>query len=90
MFSTVDDQNNRGLAAKINIKQRLIDKKWKLFTNLSHEFAHRNFRTLQRWESIEFNRDWNILTNIGTKTIYKPILIYKNLIINILNIVLMF
>lgn len=71
LFSSIDNNLNKGAAAKVTIEQNIIDKKWKLNTKISHEYAHKNFRTLQRWESIEFNRDWNLLTNNGTKNFFQ-------------------
>lgn len=44
---------------------------------MNHEYAHQNFKTLQRWESVEFNRDWNLLTNKATKTIFNQNLTFK-------------
>ncbi|MGY8910971.1 MAG: hypothetical protein ACKVIG_14090, partial [Flavobacteriales bacterium] len=55
-------------------EQVLIDKKWQLSTNINHEYAHKNFRSLQRWESVEFNRDWNILDNNATKNYFQSAL----------------
>ena len=78
LFSSIGNSENKGLAAKITLQQKLIDKKWKLTSDLSHEYAHKNFRTLQRWESIEFNRDWNLLTNNGTKNYFQSALELKN------------
>lgn len=71
LFSTIDDQNNAGLAGKIGWQQILIDKNWKLSSDINHEFAHKNFRTLQRWETVEFNRNWNLLTNNATKNYFQ-------------------
>ena len=78
LFSTIDNNQNQALAAKIGWQQVLIDKKWELSTNISHEYAHKNFRSVQRWESIEFNRDWNILTNNATKNYFQSELLLKN------------
>jgi hypothetical protein len=71
LFSTIDDNQNKALAAKVGWQQILIDKKWQLKSNINYEFAQKNFRTIQRWESIEFNRDWNILTNNATKKYFQ-------------------
>ncbi|WP_299012590.1 hypothetical protein [uncultured Polaribacter sp.] len=67
LFSSIDDNTNSAVAAKVGWQQVLIDKKWKLTSDINHEFAHKNFRTLQRWETVEFNRNWNLLTNNATK-----------------------
>jgi hypothetical protein len=71
LFSFIGNNQNTGLAAKISWQQILIDKKWKLTSALNHEYAHQNFKTLQRWESVEFNRDWNLLTNNATKNYFQ-------------------
>ncbi|WP_218598157.1 hypothetical protein [Polaribacter sp. NJDZ03] len=71
LFSTVDDAQNKAIATKVNWQQTLIDKKWQLKSNMSHEFVQNNFKTAQRWESVEFNRDWNILTNNATKSYFQ-------------------
>ncbi|WP_157812213.1 hypothetical protein [Polaribacter sp. ALD11] len=78
LFSAIDNNQNTGLAAKIGWQQVLIDKKWKLTSVLNHEYAHQNFKTLQRWESIEFNRDWNLLTNNATKNYFQSELNLQN------------
>ena len=67
LFSTIDDNQNVAAAAKINWEQVLIDKKWKLTSKISHEYAQQNFFSEQGYEPVEFNRDWNILTNNATK-----------------------
>ena len=78
LFSNIDDNQNKALALKVGFKQILIDKKWKLSTNINHEYAHKNFKSIQRWESIEFNRDWNILTNNATKNYFQSEISLKN------------
>ena len=74
LFSDIDNDQNKALAVKVGLEQVLIDKKWKLSTNINHEYAHKNFRSLQRWESVEFNRDWNILDNNATKNYFQSAL----------------
>ncbi len=71
LFSTIGDDQNVALAAKVNWRQTLIDKKWKLTSKISHEFADKNFFSEQGWEPVEFNRDWNILTNRATKNFFQ-------------------
>ncbi|MGJ8743049.1 hypothetical protein [Polaribacter sp.] len=71
LFSSLDNHQNTALAAKIGWQQLLIDKKWKLKSNINHEFVQENFKTIQRWETVEFNRDWNILTNNATKNYFQ-------------------
>ena len=78
LFSSLDDSQNAGLAAKVEWEQVLIDKKWKLKTNINHEYAHKNFYSEQVWEPVEFNRDWNITTNKATKNYFQSELIPEN------------
>ena len=60
LFSPQDDANNQGLAGKINAKQRLFSKKWKVDAFSNYQFIQKNFSTVERLYSIEFDRDWNI------------------------------
>ena len=71
LFSSIGDTENTAVAAKIAWQQVLIDREWQLTSNISHEYAHKNFKTLQRWEPVEFNRDWNLLTNNATKNYFQ-------------------
>ncbi|WP_299669643.1 hypothetical protein [uncultured Polaribacter sp.] len=71
LFSSIDNTENTAMAAKVGWEQILIDKNWQFTSTINHEYAHKNFRTLQRWESIEFNRDWNLLTNNATKNYFQ-------------------
>ncbi|NVJ88735.1 MAG: hypothetical protein HWD82_04770 [Flavobacteriaceae bacterium] len=74
LFSSIDDSQNAALAAKVEWQQKLIDKKWKLQTNINHEYANKNFYSEQIWEGVEFNRDWNITTNNATKNFFQSAL----------------
>ena len=60
IFSSTDDSDNRGLAAKINAKQRLFSKKWNVDAFASYQFIQKNFKSVERLYSIEFDRDWNL------------------------------
>ena len=71
LFSSIDDNENIAIAATIGWQQTYIDKKWQLKSNINHQFVQRNFQTIQRWEPIEFNREWNILTNLPTKNFFQ-------------------
>lgn len=71
LFSSLDDKENKALATKVDWQQILIAKKWQLKSNMSHEFVQENFNSEFRWEPVEFNRDWNLLTNNGTKSFFQ-------------------
>jgi len=79
LFSSIDDNENVAIAATIGWQQTYIDKKWQLKSTINHQFVQRNFQTIQRWEPIEFNREWNILTNTPTKNFFQSeVLLQKN------------
>lgn len=63
LFSDIDDADNQGLAARLSIKQNLINKKWKLNFLGSIDHISENFNTIERTYNTEFARDWNILNN---------------------------
>ena len=70
LFSAIDDADNRGLAGKINARQRLFSKKWEVDAYTNYQFVHKNFRSVERLYSIEFDRDWNIGgTAIGNQSL---------------------
>ncbi|SHG89666.1 hypothetical protein SAMN05444372_111101 [Flavobacterium micromati] len=60
LFSAIDDANNKGLASKINAKQRLLSKKWNLDAFANYQFIQKDFRPIERLYTIEFDRDWNL------------------------------
>lgn len=62
IFSTLDDSNNQGLAGKMNFTQRLFSKKLKIDAFANYQFIQNNFRSVERLNSIEFDRDWNLGT----------------------------
>lgn len=62
LFSSLEDSNNQGFAGKINAKQRLFSKKWKLDAFANYQFIQKKFSTIERIYNIEFERDWNIGT----------------------------
>lgn len=63
LFSDIDNDDNQGLAARLSIKQNLINKKWKLNFLGSIDHISENFNTIERTYNTEFARDWNILNN---------------------------
>lgn len=78
LFSSIDDGNNTALASLLNWQQVIIDKKWQLQSTINNEFVQKNFNTEVGWESVEFNRDWNILTNFATKNLFSSALKLQN------------
>ena len=69
LFSSINDNNNRGVAGKLNFKQRLFSKKWNIDAFGNYQFVQENFKTIERLFNIEFNRDWNLTTFEGNQSI---------------------
>ncbi len=65
LFSSIDNNENTGSATQIHWQQTLIDKKWQLESAVNYQFVHHNFKTVQRFQAVEFNRDWNITNTSG-------------------------
>ncbi len=62
LFSAIDNENNKGIATKLGWRQNIIDKNWKLNSDLNYEYFSENFRSVERIRNVEFSRDWNIIT----------------------------
>lgn len=60
LFSSIDDDDNQGLAAQVHIDQQLLDKKWKIKSFVDFNYIDEKFQTIERLYNIEFNRDWNL------------------------------
>lgn len=69
LFSSLDDSNNKGVAGKLNFKQRLFTKKWNVDVFGNYQYVQENFRTIERLFNIEFNRDWNLTTFEGNQSL---------------------
>lgn len=67
LFSSLDDDNNKGIAGKLNFKQRLFSKKWQIDAFGNYQYVQENFKTIERLFNIEFNRDWNLTTFAGNQ-----------------------
>jgi len=69
LFSPIDDDNNKGIAGKLNFKQRLLSKKWLIDAFGNYQLVQEDFRTIERLFNIEFNRDWNLTTFAGNQSL---------------------
>ena len=63
-FSTIDKDNDKGYAAKVDFKNTLpfkgSKKGIKLTTDLGYEYVDARFKPLERLRNIEFTRDWGL------------------------------
>jgi hypothetical protein len=78
LFSTINDSENKGLATKLKWEQVLFDKKWQLKSNLKFDFINDKFKSIERIQNIEFNRDWNIETSNGNQKLISSALEFSN------------
>ncbi len=69
LFSSADDNDNIGTAGNINVKQRILSKKWNVDSFANYQFIQSNFRTVERLFAIEFDRDWNLVNPIGSQSL---------------------
>lgn len=61
LYSSADDDNNNGIAGKIDAKQRVYTtEKFAVDAFAKYQFIQKDFRTIERLFNIEFNRDWNL------------------------------
>lgn len=61
LFSSIDDNNNVGIAGNLNVVQRLLSKKTVVDFHSKYQFVRKEFKTIERLFNIEFDRDWNII-----------------------------
>ncbi len=78
LFSSFDDGNNQGFAAKINWKQTLLDKKWQLKSAINYEYITDDFNTIERFRNIEFTRDWDLVNPLGNQQFFSTSLSLNN------------
>ncbi|MGE4346095.1 MAG: hypothetical protein AB7D46_01645 [Flavobacteriaceae bacterium] len=62
LFSDIDDQNNQGFAGRVKMNQRVLSGEYQVDAFTDYQFVDKNFRTIERLFTIEFDRDWNINT----------------------------
>ena len=69
LFSNLNDTENKGLAGKLNFKQRLFSKKWTVDFFQNIQFIQKEFKTIERLFTIEFDRDWNLTNPLGNQSL---------------------
>ena len=69
LFSSQNDGNNNGLAGKINSRKRLFTGKWEVDAFTNFQFVQKDFKTIERLYTIEFERDWNLTTPTGNQSL---------------------
>lgn len=60
-FSSADKSDDLGMGAKVRIGGfQPIGKKWRAIGAVDYELVNRNFQQIERFRTVEFDRDWNI------------------------------
>ena len=69
LFSDLDNGDNNGFAGKLDIKQTILEtpETRKLDAFASINLINKDFRTIERLYSVEFNRDWNLVNPTGNQ-----------------------
>jgi hypothetical protein len=70
LFSSLDEEKNKGWATTFKFKQRLWTGEkitWNSFGDF--QFIHQNFKPIENLFSIEFDRDWNIYYTQGNQSL---------------------
>jgi hypothetical protein len=78
LFSSIDNENNKGLAAKVGWSQIYSDKKWLVKSTINLDYLEQNFKSIQRIYNVEFARDWNLLNPTGTQEFIRSELLVSN------------
>lgn len=73
LFSTIDDDQNNGFAGRLELNQVLIkkDSAWSLNTSLKSDYISDTFNTVERFNNIEFNRDWGLEMALGNQQLFQ-------------------
>lgn len=56
-------------ALKMDWNQKIVDKKWKLFSFTQWDYLHKGFSNPEGTHQIEFNRNWNYQGEIGNRSL---------------------
>lgn len=70
LFSTIDNETNKGWATEIQVKQKIWgNKKIRLDAFADFQFISENFKSLENLYTIEFDRDWNLSFEQGNQSL---------------------
>ena len=69
LYSSIEHNNNKGVAGKLNAIQRIYTGKYNLDAFTNFQLVNKDFKTIERLYNIEFNRDWNLTAPLGNQTL---------------------
>ncbi|WP_226913015.1 hypothetical protein [Flavicella marina] len=78
LFSSIDNENNQGVAAKVGWNQIFSDQKWLVKTAVNFDLLQEDFTSIQRIYNVEFTRDWNLQNPSGTQQFLRTELLISN------------
>ncbi len=78
LYSSINDDDNNGYAIKFNSKQNIFSNKIKVDAFANVQFIQKNFKSIERIFTIEFDRDWNISNTQGNQSLLTSGLNFKN------------
>ena len=71
LFSSLEDQDNMGVASQVSIAHQLLEtsKQWTLNLRSDFDYIQNDFRNIEGLYNVEFNRDWNLENPSGNQII---------------------
>lgn len=60
LFSSIDDNNNAGIATRIYGEQEFKYKDWKITPFIEWNYVNKNYKSANRLRAVEFARDFNL------------------------------
>ncbi|PKP26072.1 MAG: hypothetical protein CVU03_05190 [Bacteroidetes bacterium HGW-Bacteroidetes-2] len=72
LFSNIDNEDNNGFATRLQTKQRILQKEHglQLDAYLNFDYVDKNFHTIERLYTIEFDRDWSLNSPEGNQSFW--------------------
>ena len=70
LYSTIDDNNNKGISGKLDAKKRIYTGNFNIDAFSNTQFIQKDFRSIERLFTIEFNRDWNLTNPLGNQSLF--------------------
>ncbi|MDH7446147.1 hypothetical protein [Aquimarina sp. 2201CG14-23] len=72
LFSDLDDDDNDGVAGRLQLKQRIFskDSSWTMNAFANGDYVQEEFKSIERIYNVEFNRDWNINNPLGDQQFF--------------------
>jgi hypothetical protein len=69
LYSSMDDDDNQGIATRVNARQRLLSGKGTLDAFANFLYVEQKFQPIERLFTIEFDRDWSFTNAIGNQNL---------------------